>query len=45
MKVLKQSGIGETEQYGRRQCLSFEGAHIEKNETSDKGLKKVMDLC
>ena len=43
--VAKQSRTGEIEQYGRGQCVRFEGVHIEKMKTSDKGLKKVMDLC
>ena len=33
------------EQYGRRHCLRFEGAPAEQNETSDKVLSKVMDMC
>ena len=33
------------EQYGRRQCLRFEGVTTEQNETIDKVLSKVMDMC
>ena len=40
--VANQSEIEEIEQYGRRQCLKFEGVPIEKNKTSDKVLTKVM---
>lgn len=43
--MAKQSRTGEIEQYGRGQCVRFEGVHIEKMKISDKGLKKVMDLC
>ena len=33
------------EQYRRRQCLRFEGVTTEQNETIDKVLSKVMDMC
>ena len=28
-----------------RQCLRFEGVHVEKNKTSDKALTKKLNLC
>ena len=43
--LTNQSEIEELEQYGRRQCLRFEGVPTEQNETSDKVLSKVMDMC
>ena len=43
--LANQSEIEELEQYGRRQCFRFEGASIEINETSDKVLSKVVDMC
>ena len=43
--LANQSEIEELEQYGRRQCLRLEGVPIEKNETSDKVLSKVMHMC
>lgn len=43
--VANQSEMEELEQFRRSQCLTFESVSIEKNETSDKVLKKVMDLC
>ena len=43
--LTNRSEIEELEQYGRRQCLRFEGALTEQNETSDKVLSKIMDMC
>ena len=51
--LTNQSEIEEVEQYGRRQCLrfegvpteQFEGVPTEQNETSDKVLSKVVDMC
>ena len=40
--VANQSEIEVLEQYGRRQCLRFEGVTIERNETSDKVLTDVL---
>lgn len=41
--VANQSEMEELEQNERSQCRTFEGASIEKNETSGKVLTKVMD--
>ena len=43
--LTNQSEIEEVEQYGGRQCLRFEGVPTEQNETSDKVLSKVVDMC
>ena len=43
--LTNQSEIEELEQYRRRQCLKFEGVPTEQNETSDKLLSKVVDMC
>ena len=43
--IANHSESEELEQYGQSQCLRFKGVPMEKNETSDKVLIKVMDLC
>ena len=43
--LTKKSEIEELDQYGRKQCLRFEGVPTEQNETSNKVLSKVVDMC